>query len=186
MLEIHQQKGEVIEHVYRSELIGEFEAVEQGCVVDWVVVMRRFDQAALFDKLAKTGRLNASLVTELADHIAALHRCRTARPDHGGAAARAVVAETNHCCLMASRLVLPLRISSRSGKDHWSSSRPLALCSTGGAAGKVRAMTATYYPMSAYSQVSLPFGPEANPHHSGRGSVLGPCDRGSAPCGDRA
>ena len=109
MLEIHQQKGEVIEHVYRSELIGEFEAVEQGCVVDWVVVMRRFDQAALFDKLAKTGRLNASLVTELADHIAALHRAAEPRPDHGGAAARAVVAETSHRCLMASRLVLPLR-----------------------------------------------------------------------------
>ena len=42
--------------------------------VDWVVVMRRFDQAALFDELAKTDRLNASLMTELADHIAAFHR----------------------------------------------------------------------------------------------------------------
>src|SRR5580700_6268119 len=42
-----------------------------GRVVDWVVVMRRFDQAALFDDLAKTGRLNAALMTELADHIAA-------------------------------------------------------------------------------------------------------------------
>jgi aminoglycoside phosphotransferase family enzyme/predicted kinase len=75
----------------------------QGPVVDWVVVMRRFDQAALFDELAKTGRLNASLMTELADHIAAFHQAAEPRPDRGGAAALAAVAETNHCCLMAAR-----------------------------------------------------------------------------------
>jgi aminoglycoside phosphotransferase family enzyme/predicted kinase len=71
-------------------------------VVDWVVVMRRFDQAALFDELAKTGGLNASLVTELAGHIAAFHRAAEPRPDHGGAAALAAVVETNHDCLMAA------------------------------------------------------------------------------------
>src|SRR5215469_7817483 len=75
----------------------------QGPVVDWVVVMRRFDQAALFDELAKTGRLNASLMAELADHIAAFHQAAEPRPDRGGAAALAAVAETNHCCLMAAR-----------------------------------------------------------------------------------
>src|SRR6516162_11412904 len=30
MLEIHQQKGEIIKHVDRSELVREFEAIEQG------------------------------------------------------------------------------------------------------------------------------------------------------------
>jgi uncharacterized protein len=75
----------------------------EGCVKDWVVVMRRFDQAALFDELAKNGRLNASLMTELADHIAAFHCGAEPRPDHGGAAALAAVAETNHSCLMAAR-----------------------------------------------------------------------------------
>ena len=34
---------------------GEIGFGTEGCVVDWVVVMRRFDQAALFDELAKTG-----------------------------------------------------------------------------------------------------------------------------------
>src|SRR5271169_7041050 len=72
----------------------------EGRVVDWVVVMRRFDQAALFDELAKTHRLNASLMTELADHIAAFHQAAEPRSDHGGAAALAAVVETNHCCLM--------------------------------------------------------------------------------------
>ena len=75
----------------------------EGLLVDWVVVMRRFDQAALFDEFAKTGRLNPSLMTELADHIAAFHRAAEPRPDHGGAAALAAVFETNHNCLMAAR-----------------------------------------------------------------------------------
>ena len=75
----------------------------EGRVVDWVVVMRRFEQAALFDELAKAGRLNAALMTGLADHIAAFHRSAEPRPGHGGAAALAAVVETNHCCLMAAR-----------------------------------------------------------------------------------
>jgi len=74
----------------------------EGRVVDWVVVMRRFDQAALFDELAKTNRLNAPLMDELADHIAAFHQAAEPRPDHGGAAALAAVVKTNHCCLMAA------------------------------------------------------------------------------------
>jgi aminoglycoside phosphotransferase family enzyme/predicted kinase len=74
-----------------------------GPAVDWVVVMRRFDRAALFDELAKTHRLNASLMTELADHIAAFHQTAEQRPVFGGAAALAEVAETNHCCLIAAR-----------------------------------------------------------------------------------
>ena len=75
----------------------------EGPAVDWVVVMRRFDQAALFDELAKTHRLTASLMTELADHIAVFHQAAEQRPDHGGAAALAAVVETNHSCLMAAR-----------------------------------------------------------------------------------
>ena len=75
----------------------------EGRTVDWVVVMRRFDQAVLFDELAKTGRLNASLMTELAAHIADFHQSAESRPDHGGAAALAAVAETNHTCLIAAR-----------------------------------------------------------------------------------
>jgi len=52
----------------------------EGPAVEWVVVMRRFDQAALFDELAKTHRLNASLMTEFADHIAAFHQTTEERP----------------------------------------------------------------------------------------------------------
>ena len=75
----------------------------EGPAAEWVVVMRRFDQAALFDELAKTHRLNASLMTELADHIAAFHQTAERRPGYGGAASLAAVAETNHSCLIAAR-----------------------------------------------------------------------------------
>jgi uncharacterized protein len=68
--------------------------------IDWLVVMRRFDQAMLFDVLARTGRLTAPLISELADHIAAFHRSAERRPGHGGAAALAAVIETNHRCLL--------------------------------------------------------------------------------------
>jgi aminoglycoside phosphotransferase family enzyme/predicted kinase len=71
--------------------------------VDWIVVMRRFHQADLFDELARTGRLTASLMTELAGHIAAFHQTAEPRLDGGGAAALTAVAETNHRCLMAAR-----------------------------------------------------------------------------------
>lgn len=45
-----------------------------GEPVEWLVHMRRFDQATLFDNLAKSGGLTATLLTELADEIAAFHR----------------------------------------------------------------------------------------------------------------
>jgi predicted kinase len=65
--------------------------------------MRRFDQALVFDELAKAGRLSASSMIELTDHIAAFHQSAERRHDHGGAAALAAVLETNHGCLAAAR-----------------------------------------------------------------------------------
>ena len=35
--------------------------------------MRRFDQASLFDALARTGRLTPAVMDRLADHIAQFH-----------------------------------------------------------------------------------------------------------------
>jgi uncharacterized protein len=54
--------------------------------VDWVLVMRRFDQAALFDRMAEDGRLTPSLMRDLADRIAAFHDAAEATRDFGGAA----------------------------------------------------------------------------------------------------
>src|SRR6202171_5552868 len=82
---------------------GELAFGNAGPAVDWIVVMRRFDQVLVFDELAKAGRLSASSMTELTGHIAAFHQSAERRPDHGRRAARAAVVETNDGCLTAAR-----------------------------------------------------------------------------------
>jgi len=55
-----------------------------GDIVDWLVVMRRFDQDELFDALANTERLETSHVRDLADALADLHKRAERRPEKGG------------------------------------------------------------------------------------------------------
>jgi aminoglycoside phosphotransferase family enzyme/adenylate kinase family enzyme len=44
-----------------------------GEAVEWTVVMRRFEQAGLFDRLAQAGRLTPTLLLRLADEVARFH-----------------------------------------------------------------------------------------------------------------
>ncbi len=81
---------------------GRIAFVEDAPALDWVVVMRRFDQAALFDALARDGRLDAGLMDLLADHIAQFHATAEQRPDHGGAAALAAIAAANRQMMAAA------------------------------------------------------------------------------------
>lgn len=53
--------------------------------VDWLVVMHRFDQDSLFDRLARQGRLTPGNMADLASTIAAFHG--VAAPSSGGGAA---------------------------------------------------------------------------------------------------
>jgi aminoglycoside phosphotransferase family enzyme/predicted kinase len=76
-----------------------------GPAIDWLVVMRRFEQSSLLDALAKTGGLSMRLMNELADHIADFHALAERRFDYGGAAALTDIADTNHRCLVAARHV---------------------------------------------------------------------------------
>jgi aminoglycoside phosphotransferase family enzyme/predicted kinase len=57
-----------------------------GTVVDWLVQMERFDQEALFDRLAESGRLDLDLMAPLVREIARFHNGAEARRDHGGKA----------------------------------------------------------------------------------------------------
>jgi aminoglycoside phosphotransferase family enzyme/predicted kinase len=66
-----------------------------GEVVDWVVVMRRFDSAALLDRMADRGALTEALMRALAEAIAAFHDAAEPRPDQGSADAMAWVIEDN-------------------------------------------------------------------------------------------
>ena len=53
----------------------------KGDVVEWLVSMRRFDQAGLFDRLAQSGRLTPELLLRLADAVAAFHASAEPAPE---------------------------------------------------------------------------------------------------------
>jgi aminoglycoside phosphotransferase family enzyme/cytidylate kinase len=63
---------------------GRLEIGGDGAAVDWVVVMTRFDQAGLFDRLAQRGALTPELMLDLADAVARFHGAAERRRDHGG------------------------------------------------------------------------------------------------------
>ncbi|MEE8333123.1 MAG: AAA family ATPase [Alphaproteobacteria bacterium] len=54
--------------------------------IDWVVVMRRFDQDKLFDRMAARGELSVELAEQLADAIATFHASAESVTDGAGVA----------------------------------------------------------------------------------------------------
>jgi uncharacterized protein len=83
-------------------MAGEIAFSGDGEEVDWVVVMRRFDQHLLFDALAVAGRLDPALIDELADRIGEFHEAAEPNRERGGAAALARTGEANCDCLAAA------------------------------------------------------------------------------------
>ncbi len=67
-----------------------------GPAVDWVLEMRRFREADLFDRMAEAGRLTPALMRELADIIAAFHESAERIAEHGGRAGLAATIAINH------------------------------------------------------------------------------------------
>ncbi len=53
--------------------------------LDWVVVMRRFDQAALLEQMRRCDGLTSSMMTTLAETLADFHKAAEITPKHGGA-----------------------------------------------------------------------------------------------------
>lgn len=68
---------------------------EAETVVEWLVVMRRFDQNTLFDRLGRDGALTDTLMRRLAETVAAFHDRAEARADISGADAIRAVIEGN-------------------------------------------------------------------------------------------
>src|SRR6266545_136468 len=66
-----------------------------GTPVEWVVEMHRFDQDALFDRLAQQGRLDVTMMTRVAAAVATFHRDAAPRRDHGGTAGMRWVVDGN-------------------------------------------------------------------------------------------
>ncbi len=87
----------------RSSAAGAVCFSEEGPAIDWVVVMRRFDQALLFDALAQAGGLDQRLMDALADHIAAFHAAAERRLDAGGPGAVGEIAETSHQVMASAK-----------------------------------------------------------------------------------
>ena len=73
-----------------------------GEPVEWLVVMRRFDQDLLFDRMAGRGALNDVHLTALADEIAAFHAAAEIRSDKGGSAALRWIVDDNIAELAAT------------------------------------------------------------------------------------
>lgn len=70
----------------------------RGEVVDWLVVMQRFDQDDLFDRMAAAGRLEADHARALADAVAALHGQAEVRPKWGGEPGIRLTIDGNAVC----------------------------------------------------------------------------------------
>ncbi|MBK3737231.1 AAA family ATPase [Azospirillum brasilense] len=78
-----------------------------GVALDWLVMMRRFPQDALLDRVAERGGLDEALVRGLADAVTAFHQAAAPRPDGGGAVAMREVVEGNIAELRASPTLFP-------------------------------------------------------------------------------
>ena len=103
---------------------GGFELGGKGAVVDWLVEMRRFDESALFDRLAEEDRLTPLLMRQLADAVAAFHATAEKTPGFGGRVEIANVIADNHSNLMlgcpplVESSVEALRVASNAALDR--------------------------------------------------------------------
>ncbi|MET3614853.1 aminoglycoside phosphotransferase family enzyme/predicted kinase [Rhizobium aquaticum] len=73
-----------VRQIYRSA-DGQLSFEAPGEVVDAVVEMKRFDQSALFDRMAMEGELTPALMTEVARMVAAFHAGVPAAAESGAA-----------------------------------------------------------------------------------------------------
>jgi aminoglycoside phosphotransferase family enzyme/predicted kinase len=73
-----------------------------GPVADWLVAMRRFDQEALFDRMAERRQLTPALMRDLADAVADFHGRIEPDAAEGGRAGIARIIESNHLSLRAA------------------------------------------------------------------------------------
>ncbi len=84
-------------HAIRRRSGGELGFDGEGPAIDWVVAMRQFDQADLFEHLADARRLTPELASALAEEIVQLHEGAERIAGFGGADGLRASIERNHC-----------------------------------------------------------------------------------------
>ncbi len=96
-----------------------------GPAIDWLVVMRRFDQNDLLDRMAESGRLSISSMAALAASIAAMHEGAERTPDFGGRAGMRDIVDGNaeafaeHASTIPRPLAALVTGTCRSAIDTW-------------------------------------------------------------------
>ncbi|HUA52802.1 MAG TPA: AAA family ATPase [Candidatus Sulfotelmatobacter sp.] len=108
--------------------------------VDWVVVMRRFDQSQLFDRMAARGELTAPLIDALTDRIATFHRAAAPRPGAGGARALRALLDASLAELGAvdAAVAAPDRVATLAQRARAALDGAAAVLDRRAAAGRVR------------------------------------------------
>ncbi len=97
-LAINQRTAPTIYRAVRAVTMGEagLELDGAGAPAEWLVEMRRFDEATLFDRLsAQQGGLRRAMVEKLADEIATFHASADIDKQRGGHAGIRSIAENN-------------------------------------------------------------------------------------------
>jgi aminoglycoside phosphotransferase family enzyme/predicted kinase len=106
--------------------------------IDWVVVMRRFDQEALFDALTRRGALTAAIMLDLVAHIGAFHASETPLRVGGGAAAIDVIEAENNDTIRRTGLFAADRLAELHERSRARLGEIGKLLDERRAAGKVR------------------------------------------------
>ena len=109
-----------------------------GALVDACVEMRRFEQSALFDEMAKRGALTADMMSDLAWRIAEFHQDAPIDRAAGGAASMERVLAINEAELRNGALGSAAGLDTIVAAFHAALARHGAMLDARGAEGKVR------------------------------------------------
>ena len=126
-------------HAVTREQDGRLMLNGAGEPVEWLLEMRRFDQGALFDRLAEIACLTPVLMRDLADEIAEFHRAAEVAHDRGGSTALSALIQDIEANLgRAGRLLDANAVSTLKNAQASALGRLAPLLDRRRAAGKVR------------------------------------------------
>ncbi|MBF0354692.1 MAG: AAA family ATPase [Alphaproteobacteria bacterium] len=98
---------------------GDFSLGRPGEIVDWLVVMRRFDQEERLDRLFARGALDRHAVTDLAEVVAEFHVKADVMPAFGGRAGLAHVIATNDATFALTALPRERTLLLKARSEAW-------------------------------------------------------------------